>query len=155
MLLSQRNSKTQSFLNKKLRYSSETELINNFDKKSQFRFDCKNTTFCEHHKYKQWIPNLLMLWLYGKHLSGVVSNLKPVPQYCFMITSCTHLIIFPLTQQNENENCLWAENKRKLNRATNKFSNAQNHKKSYSTTTFRIIFTFSPTEINRTPRSLL
>ena len=32
MLLSQRNSKTQSFLNKKLRYSSETELINNFDK---------------------------------------------------------------------------------------------------------------------------
>ena len=54
MLLSQRNSKTQSFLNKKLRYSPETELINNFDKeKSQFRFDCKNTTFCEHHKYKQ------------------------------------------------------------------------------------------------------
>ena len=37
----------------KLRYSSDTELINNFDKKSQFRFDCKNTTFCEHHKYKQ------------------------------------------------------------------------------------------------------
>ena len=50
----------------KLRYSSDTELINNFDKKSQFRFDCKNTTFCEHHKYKQWIPNLLMLWFYEK-----------------------------------------------------------------------------------------
>ena len=31
MLLSQRNSKTHSFLNK-LRYSPETELINNFDK---------------------------------------------------------------------------------------------------------------------------
>ena len=52
-LLSQRNSKTQSFLKQKLRYSPETELINNFDKKSQFRFDCKNTTFCERHKYKQ------------------------------------------------------------------------------------------------------
>jgi len=41
-----------------------------------------------------------------------------------------------------------------LNEQT-KFSNVQNHKKSYSTTTFRIILPLSPTEINRTPRSLL
>ena len=114
MLLSQRNSKTHSFLNK-LRYSPETELINNFDKKSQFRFDCKNTTFCEHHKYKQWIPNLLMLWFYEKHLSGVVSNLKPIPQcYGFMITPCKYLEHLPSTQQNENEIAYECKAKRKL-----------------------------------------
>ena len=65
---------------------------------------------------------------------------------------------FPSTQQNENEiayerkaneklikkkreailNCFQSENKQ----ATNKFSNVQNHKKSYSTTTFRIILLF-------------
>ena len=45
--------KNPKFSQQKLRYSPETELINNFDKKSQFRFDCKNTTFCERHKYKQ------------------------------------------------------------------------------------------------------
>ena len=68
-----------------------------------------------------------------------------------------HLIIFPFTQQNENEiayepkanekliqkkeailNCFQSENKQ----ATNKFSNVQNHKKSYSKTTFRIILLF-------------
>ena len=35
-----------------------------------------------------------MLWFYEKHLSGVVSNLEPIPQcYGFMITSFDHLSI--------------------------------------------------------------
>jgi len=38
MLLSQRNPKTQRFLNEKLRYSPETELMNNFDKKVTIPF---------------------------------------------------------------------------------------------------------------------
>ena len=55
-----------------------------------------------------------MLWLYEKHLSGVVSNLEPIPQcYGFMITSFDHLSIYATkrerkllmsTKQNENLN---------------------------------------------------
>jgi hypothetical protein len=78
MLLSQEKLKNPKF-SQKLRYPPETELINNFLRKSLFRFDCKNTTFCEHHKYKQWIPNWLMLWPHEKHLSGVISNLEHFP----------------------------------------------------------------------------
>ena len=84
----------------KLRYSSDTELINNFDKKSQFRFDCKNTTFCEHHKYKQWIPNLLMLWFYEKTSFRSCFKLETHPT--IMALWSHHSIIFPFTQQNEN-----------------------------------------------------
>ena len=76
--------------------------------------------------------------------------------YGFMITPSKYLEHFPSTQQNENEiayerkanenllkkkailNCFQSENKQ----ATNKFFNVQNHKKSYSTTTFRIILLF-------------
>ncbi len=53
--------------------------------------------------------NVMALW---KHLSGVVSNLEH----------------FPLTQQNENEIAYESKAKRKLKRATHKFSNEQNHK---------------------------
>ncbi len=70
-----------------------------------------------------------MLWLHEKHLSGVVSNLKPIPQYCFMITSCTHLIIFsiyatkrerkPLMTAKQNENL----NKHYLSFLMNKTTN--------------------------------
>ena len=70
-----------------------------------------------------------MLWLYGKHLSGVVSNLKPVPQYCFMITSCTHLIIFPFLQQKRERKIAYNKAKRKLKQTKLKFSNEQNHKR--------------------------
>ena len=46
----------------------------------------------------------MLLWPYEKHLSGVVSNLEPIPQcYGFMITPSKYLEHFPSTQQNENE----------------------------------------------------
>ena len=133
MLLSQRNSKTHSFLNK-LRYSPETELINNFDKKSQFRFDCKNTTFCEHHKYKQRC--------YGFMSTPCRSSFK-IGTFSINATKREQKIVY---KHKTNENLIEQQIK---------FSNVQNHKKSYSTTTCRIILPFSPTEINRTPRSLL
>ena len=146
MLLLQRNSKTQSFLNKKLRYSSETELINNFDKKSQFRFDCKNTTFCEHHKYKQSLGRIFSKMTHQTdHFphQRFCRNPKFI-EFCFqnifqelfqtwnpfhnvMALWSHQSIIFPSTQQNENENCLWALSKRKLKQANLKFSNVQNH----------------------------
>ena len=127
LLLSQEKLKNPKFSQQKVAVFTKSRTNKQLWQKSRFRFDSKNTTFCEHHKYKQWIPNWLLLWPYEKHLSGVVSNLKPVPQYCFMITSCTHLIISPFTQQNENENCLWASSKRKLKQTNLKFSNVQNH----------------------------
>ena len=80
-----------------------------------------------------------MLWLY-----------ENIFQELFQIWN-----IFPFAQRNENEIAYECKAKRKLKRATHKFSNEQNHKKSYSKTTFRIILLFSLTEINRTPRSLL
>ncbi len=67
---------------------------------------------------------------------------------------------FPLTQQNENEiayerkangkriNCIAIDLEKKrfqsenLNEQTHKFSNEQNHKKSYSKITFRTILLF-------------
>ncbi len=80
-----------------------------------------------------------MLWFHEKHLSGVVSNLEH----------------FPLTQQNENEITYERKTNENLNEQHISFLNVQNHKKSYSETTFRIILLLSPTEINRAPRSLL
>ena len=133
-------------------------------------FDCKNTTFCEHHKYKQWIPNLLLLWPYEKHLSGVVSNLEPI--HNVMALWSHHSIIFPFTQQKRERKLLMSvKQKKPINciaidlekeafpkwkLKTHKFSTcAKPQKKSYSKTNFSNYFTFSPTEINRTPRSLL
>ncbi len=146
---------------KKLRYSPETELINNFDKKSRFRFDCKNTTFCEHHKYNNlgWIfsrmiqlvdhffflstilkePQIDWTLFLRKHLSGVVSNLELIPQ----------------TQQNENKIAYECKANENLKWATNKFSNEQKPQEKLQQNNFLNYFTFSLTEINRTPRSLL
>ena len=78
MLLSQRNSKTQSFLNKKLRYSPETELINNFDKSHDSVLIAKIQHFVS------------------------ITNIKQ-QCYGFMITPSKYLEHFPSTQQNENE----------------------------------------------------
>jgi hypothetical protein len=96
-----------------------------------------------------------MLWLYEKHLSGVVSNLEPIPQcYGFMITSFDHLSIY--ATKRERKLLMSTKQNEELKQATtNKFSNVQNHEKSYSKTNFSNYFTFSLTEINRTPRSLL
>ena len=96
-----------------------------------------------------------MLWLYEKHLSGVVSNLEPIPQcYGFMITSFDHLSIY--ATKRERKLLMSTKQNEELKQATtNKFSNVQNHEKSYSKNNFSNYFTFSPTEINRTPRSLL
>jgi len=65
---------------------------------------------------------------------------NPFHNYGFMITSVDHFSIYAtkrerklLTSIKQNEN---------LNKVTHKFSNVQNHKKSYSKTTFRIILLF-------------
>ena len=58
-----------------------------------------------------------------------------------MITPSKYLEHFPSTQQNENEIAYEPKANGNLNEQT-KFSNVQNHKKSYSTTTFRIILLF-------------
>ena len=63
----------------------------------------------------------MALWT---HLAEVLSNLEH----------------FQSTQQNENEIAYEPKANGNLNEQT-KLSNVQNHKKSYSTTTFRIIFT--------------
>ena len=58
-----------------------------------------------------------------------------------MITPSKYLEHFPSTQQNENEIAYEPKANGNLNKQT-KSSNVQNHKKSYSTTTFRIILLF-------------
>ncbi len=163
MLLSQRNLKTYIF-SQKVAVFTRNRTHKQLWQKSRFRFDCKkNTTFCEHHKSNNLLvessakwstksiifllkifagtPNWSKLFL-RKHHSGVVSNQEHIPQM----------------QQNENETAYDCKTKWKLKWATNKFSNQQNHEKSYSKTTFRYIHTYpslsanySLTEINRTP----
>ncbi len=68
-----------------------------------------------------------MLWFYEKHLSGVVSNLKPTPQYCFMITSRKHFIIFQFMQQKRERKLLMSKKQdENLHKQKLKFSNEQN-----------------------------
>ena len=84
-------------------------------------------------------PKLIDVNFLLKHLSGVVSNLEH----------------FPLTQLNENEIAYEFKTNENLKQATNKFSNEQNHKEKLQHNDFSNYSTFSQTEINRTPRSLL
>ena len=119
MLLSQRNSKTHSFLNK-LRYSPETELINNFDKGHNSVLIAKIQHFVSITNINN---DVMALWT---HLAEVLSNLEH----------------FPSTQQNENEIAYEHKANENLIEQQISFLNVQNHKKSYSKTTFRIIFTF-------------
>ena len=49
---------------------------------------------------------------------------------------------FPLTQQNENKNAYECKANGNLNEQHIKFSNVQNHKKSYSKNNFSNYFTF-------------
>jgi len=123
MLLSQRNLKNPQF-SQELRYSPETELINNFDKKSQFRFDCKNTTFCEHHKYKQ---KTTMLWLYD-HIMQVFD----------------HLSIFHQRNKTRTKIAYEYKAKRKLKQTKLKFPNEQNHKRKVTAKQlFKLFYLFS------------
>ena len=71
-------------------------------------------------------PKLIDVMALWKHLSGVVSNLE----------------YFPSMQQNENEIAYEHKANENLIEQQIKFSNVQNHKKSYSKTTFRIILLF-------------
>ena len=97
-----------------------------------------------------------MLWFYEKHLSGVVSNLEPIPQcYGFMITSCKYLIILPLTQQKRERKLLTTKQNENLNKQNLSFPMNKTTKEKLQQNNFSNYFTFSPTEINRTPRSLL
>ncbi len=67
-----------------------------------------------------------MLWPYEKHLSGVVSNLEPIPQcYGFMITSFDHLSIY--ATKTRTKIAYEYKAKRKLKQTKLKFSNEQNH----------------------------
>ena len=61
---------------------------------------------------------------------------------------------FPLTHQNENEIAYECKANENLNEQT-KFSKTQNHKEKLQHNDFSNYSTFSQTEINRTPRSLL
>ena len=99
-------------------------------------------------------PKLIDVMVLRKHLSGVVSNLEPIPQfYGFMSTPCRS----PLKPRikNENENCLWALRKWKLKQTNLSFPINKTTKEKLQQNNFSNYFTFSPTEINRTPRSLL
>ena len=61
MLLSQRNLKNLQF-SQKVAVFTRNRTNKQLWQKSRFRFDCKNTTFCEHHKYKQ---KSQIDWCYG------------------------------------------------------------------------------------------
>jgi len=83
-----------------------------------------------------------MLWPYEKHLSGVVSNLEPIPQcYGFMITSFDHLSIYA-TKTRTKIAYEHKTNTENLNEQNLSFLMSKTTKKSYSTTTFRIILLF-------------
>jgi len=91
----------------KLRYSSDTELINNFDKKSQFRFDCKIQHFVSITNINTMNPKLTAVTALWKTSFRSCFKLGTHPQcYGFMITSCKHLIIFPFTQQKRERKLL-------------------------------------------------
>ncbi len=82
----------KSFLNKKLRYSPETELINNFDnKKSQSRF---------------WLQKYNILW------ASQINNESQIDWcYGFMKTSfrsCFKFGTFSTNATKRERNCLWA-----------------------------------------------
>ena len=82
-----------------------------------------------------------MLWLYEKHLSGVVSNLEPIPQcYGFMITSFDHLSIY--ATKRERKLLMSTKQNEELKQTKLKFSNKQNHKRKVTAHTFRIILLF-------------
>jgi len=85
-----------------------------------------------------------MLWLYGKHLSGVVSNLKPVPKYFFMNKSLTHLDIFPFTQKKTRTRIAYEHQANgNLNKQVLSFPMCKTTKRKVTAkTTFRIILLF-------------
>jgi hypothetical protein len=141
MLLSQRNLKTYISLKVAVftRNRTNKQL---WQKKSRFRFDCKkiqhfvsitniqqsvefsakwSTKWPFSLKNCEGTPNWLILFL-RKHHSGVVSNLEHIPQ----------------TQQNENKIAYDHKTSEKLKRATNKFSNEQNHKEKLQQNNFSI-----------------
>jgi pyruvate/2-oxoglutarate/acetoin dehydrogenase E1 component len=69
-----------------------------------------------------------MLWLYEKHLSGVVSNLKPIPQlwlYDHIMQAFDHLSIY--ATKTRTKIAYEYKAKRKLKQTKLKFSNKQNH----------------------------
>jgi len=79
-----------------------------------------------------------------------------IQQYCFMITPCTHLIIFPFTQpKRERKLLMTAKQNENLNKQNLSFLTNKTTKEKLQQNNFSNYFTFSPTEINRTPRSLL
>ncbi len=103
-----REIKKPHFSQKKLRYSTETKLINNFDKKSQFRFDCKkNTTFCEHHKYNNLSRIFNQMILQIDHFLWKILQKPQIDWTLFLNTtsfrSCFKPGTFSITQQNENK----------------------------------------------------
>jgi hypothetical protein len=114
-----------------------------------------------------------MLWPHEKHLSGVVSNLELILQcYGFMIISFDHFSINAIKRERKllikqtktyqlhcfdfgKEaifNCFQSENKNKQHIS---FPISKTIKEKLQQNNFSNYFTFSPTEINRTPRSLL
>ena len=134
LLLSQEKLKNPKFSQQKVAVFTRNRTNKQLWQKSQFRFYCKNTTFCEHHKYKQSLgrifskmiqqidhfplkdfagtPNWLN-FVSKKHLSGVVSNLEPIPQcYGFMSTPCRSSL--KPRKKNENKIAYEYKTKRKL-----------------------------------------
>jgi hypothetical protein len=141
MLLSQRNSKTQSFLNKKVAVFIRNRTNKQLWQKSH------NSVLIAKIQHFVSITNInnesQIYWCYGcteKHLSGVVSNLEPI--HNVMALWSHQSIIFPFTQQNENENCLWALSKQKLNKQILSFPMSKTTKEKLQQTTFRIILLF-------------
>jgi hypothetical protein len=141
MLLSQRNSKTQSFLNKKVAVFIRNRTNKQLWQKSH------NSVLIAKIQHFVSITNInnesQIYWCNGltkKHLSGVVSNLEPI--HNVMALWSHQSIIFPFTQQNENENCLWALSKQKLNKQILSFPMSKTTKEKLQQTTFRIILLF-------------
>ena len=154
MLLSQRNSKTKLSQQKKLRYSPETELINNFDKSHDSVLIAKIQHFvsitninnesqidCCYGLMKNIFQELFQTWNPFHNVMALWSH---------------HSIIFPFTQQKRERKLLMSiKQNENLNQKHISFLHEQNHKEKLQQNNFSNYFTFSPTEINRTPRSLL
>ena len=121
--------KNPKFSQQKLRYSPETELINNFDKKSQFRFDCKK-------KYNiLWASQT---WTMNPKFIDVMVIRKTSFRSCFKLETRSTILLYDHIMHAFDHLSIYATKtrtkiaydckaKRKLKQTKLKFSNEQNH----------------------------
>ncbi len=120
--------KNPKFSQQKLRYSPETELINNFDKSHNSVLIAK----IQHFVSITNINNESQIYWCNGFTKNIFQELFQTwnPFHNVMALWSHHARIwssFHLRNKNENKNCLWASSKRKLKQTSLKFSNVQNH----------------------------